>query len=82
MPDNSGRPHRRLFVLGGSLLILPLCFLDQSRLQFTSLLSVLVNVFMFFALILNFYQGSPGEFPTTYELIRFTVNSIDNRSTN
>eukprot|EP00928_Gymnodinium_smaydae_P061916 TRINITY_DN45887_c0_g1_i1.p1 TRINITY_DN45887_c0_g1~~TRINITY_DN45887_c0_g1_i1.p1 ORF type:complete len:505 (+),score=4.03 TRINITY_DN45887_c0_g1_i1:54-1517(+) len=47
-----GRPDLRGYVvLGSSVLLLPLCFLDQSRLAFTSFLSVGVTVYICVVLV-------------------------------
>lgn len=40
-------PHRTLYVMLASLCVLPLCFLDQRRLAFTSILAVIANANIF-----------------------------------
>lgn len=56
--------HREVSVVAVSLVILPLCYLSQARLGFTSWLSIAVNVylFLFIAAIALFGQGEvPAE---------------------
>jgi len=48
------QPHRSLIVLLASAWVLPLCFLDQRRLAFTSLLAVVANANIF-AFLLTTY---------------------------
>merc|ERR1719399_401569 len=40
-------PHRSLIVMVSSACVLPLCFLDQRRLAFTSILAVVANANIF-----------------------------------
>merc|ERR1711957_345591 len=47
---------RSYVITGAMVLILPLCFLDQRRLAFTSFLSVLVNIYVF--LLLGYFMVS------------------------
>ncbi|CAD7964518.1 unnamed protein product [Amoebophrya sp. A25] len=49
---------RKIPVVCGALIILPLCFLSQKSLAVTSLVGVFSNCFVVFAVALNFFVGS------------------------
>jgi amino acid permease len=51
---NKQNPHRSEYVMLAAVCVLPLCFLDQRRLAFTSLLAVAANANIFFLLLADF----------------------------
>lgn len=57
-------PHRTLYVMFASACVLPLCFLDQRRLAFTSILAVVANANIFsFLLALYTMEEMEGSRP-------------------
>jgi len=46
-PGSKSHPHRTFFVAVASACVLPLCFLDQRRLAFTSMLALVANANIF-----------------------------------
>lgn len=52
---------RSRWIVISSLAVLPLCFMDQRRLAFTSTLSILVNTYIFGLVVWAFFQHGPSK---------------------
>eukprot|EP01062_Namystynia_karyoxenos_P023763 TRINITY_DN19208_c0_g1_i1.p1 TRINITY_DN19208_c0_g1~~TRINITY_DN19208_c0_g1_i1.p1 ORF type:complete len:457 (+),score=72.76 TRINITY_DN19208_c0_g1_i1:85-1455(+) len=77
MPNSEPLQSRRFWVSIGSVLCLPLCYLNQKYLAFTSALSVAVNVYlMCYVTGHSATLGADHDLPDGFCLLGFTVGNV------